>query len=185
MSGMLAEIAAEVAACTKCRLSRGRRNTVPGEGSEEARIMFVGEGPGEQEDLQGRPFVGPAGQFLNELLEEAGLRREDVFITNIVKCRPPKNREPFSDEIEACNEYLIGQIAALNPRVICPLGSPATRVLVDPKAKISNLHGKPVPAGGILYVPLYHPAAAIHKPALRHTIVQDMRRLSDIIAGAL
>jgi DNA polymerase len=179
---MLAEIAAEVARCTKCRLAAKRRNTVPGEGRDDARIMFVGEGPGEQEDLQGRPFVGPAGQFLNELLQRAGLRREDVFITNIVKCRPPQNREPMSDEVQACNEYLVGQIAAINPRVICPLGSAATRVLLDAKAKISGLHGKPVRSGGILYVPLYHPAAAIHKPDLRDSIIEDFKKLRALIA---
>jgi len=179
----LEQIAAEVRACTKCPLARGRRHAVPGDGPENARIMFVGEAPGVQEDIQGRPFVGPAGQLLNQLLWEADLRREEVYITNIVKCRPPDNREPLPSEVEACNDYLIGQIAALQPQVICTLGSPALRVLIDPGLTISKVHGSPVRHGGILYVPLYHPAAAIHKPQLRQTLVDDMIRMKPILTG--
>lgn len=179
----LEQISAEVRACTKCALSRGRQNAVPGEGPEDSYIMFVGEAPGVQEDIQGRPFVGPAGQLLDQLLTEAGLSREEVYITNIIKCRPPGNRDPLPSEIEACNDYLIGQIAAIQPRVICTLGSPALRTLVDPKASISKVHGTSVRRGGILYVPLYHPAAAIHKRALRQTLVDDMIRVRPILTG--
>lgn len=179
----LEQIAAEVRTCTKCALARGRRNAVPGEGPENAHIMFVGEAPGVQEDMQGRPFVGPAGKLLEQLLWEADLRREEVYITNIVKCRPPGNRDPLPSEVEACNDYLIGQIAALQPRVICTLGSPALQTLVDPDLKISKVHGSSVRRGGVLYVPLYHPAAAIHKRALRQTLVDDMIRVKPILTG--
>ncbi len=182
--GLLAEIAAEIMPCTNCALSRSRTIAVPGEGRADADIMFVGEAPGRQEDMQGRPFVGPAGQFLNELLREAGLRREQVFITNIVKCRPPGNRDPLPSEIEACRDHLIGQIAAIQPDVICTLGSPALRTLVDPKLSISKVHGSRLERGGIVYVPLYHPAAAIHKPTLRQTIVDDFVRLKSLLDRA-
>ena len=179
---ILEEIGAEIRACTRCALSRSRSIAVPGEGRDDADIMFVGEAPGQQEDRQGRPFVGPAGQFLNELLTDAGLRREQVFITNIVKCRPPGNREPLPVEIEACRDYLIGQIAAIQPTAICTLGSPALRTLVDPKLSITRVHGSRLERGGIVYVPLYHPAAAIHKPTLRQTIVDDFVRLRSLLA---
>ena len=179
---MLDELRRQIRACTRCGLSTGRTNAVPGEGPDNAPIMLVGEGPGQQEDRFGRPFVGPAGQFLNELLEHAGLTREEVFITNIVKCRPPGNRSPKPEEIAACNDYLIGQIASISPKVICTLGSPALRTLIDNRASISRVHGQPRKMSGILYVPLYHPAAALHKQALRDTIIADMQRLRTILA---
>src|SRR6266513_5599101 len=119
---ILEKVAAEVSICTKCDLSKGRTKAVPGEGNPHARILFIGEGPGQQEDRQGRPFVGPAGQFLDELLASIELRRSDVFITNVVKCRPPNNRDPLPEEIAACDNYLDRQIAALNPQVIVTLG---------------------------------------------------------------
>ncbi len=184
MSSLLEEIGAEVCACTKCPLSGKRRNAVPGDGPEDARVMFVGEAPGAQEDRQGLPFVGPAGRLLNELLAQAGLPRESVFITNIVKCRPPGNRDPLPSEIEACHDYLVGQIAAINPAAVCTLGSPALRTLIDPKLSISRVHGTSQEQGGILYVPLYHPAAAIHNPSLRHTIVQDMAKVAPLLHQA-
>jgi uracil-DNA glycosylase family 4 len=178
---MLEEIRREILACTRCALSKGRTNAVPGEGPQDAQIMLVGEGPGEQEDRYGRPFVGPAGHFLNELLEYAGLTREQVFITNIVKCRPPGNRTPKPEEVAACNDYLIGQIAAIRPKVVCTLGSPALRTLLDERASISRVHGQPRKVSGILYVPLYHPAAALHQQSLRETIIEDMKRLRAIL----
>ena len=184
MSSLLEEIAAEVRQCSKCPLGRSRTNAVPGDGPEDARIMFVGEAPGGEEDRQGLPFVGPAGRLLNELLTQAGLRREDVFITNIVKCRPPQNRDPMPSEIEACREYLVGQIAAINPAVLCTLGSPALRTLVDPKLSIGRVHGTARRHEGILYVPLYHPAAAIHNPALRRTIIEDMAKVAPMLQQA-
>lgn len=181
---MLTELAEEIRVCTRCALCRRRRNAVPGEGPEEARVVFVGEGPGEQEDIQGRPFVGAAGQFLNELLSEAGIDRQDVFITNIVKCRPPGNRDPRPEEVEACSDWLVGQIAVINPRVVCTLGRSAMHALIDPHASIRREHGKPREITGMLFVPLYHPAAALHQPSLRLTLLEDMRRLRGILEQA-
>lgn len=181
---MLEELAEGIRVCTRCALCRGRRNAVPGEGPADARIIFVGEGPGEQEDAQGRPFVGAAGQFLNELLSEAGIDRRDVFITNIVKCRPPGNRDPRPDEVEACSDWLMGQIAVINPRVVCTLGRPALHTLIDPNAAIGREHGKPREITGMLFVPLYHPAAALHQQSLRPTLLEDMRRLRAILEQA-
>ena len=158
---------------------------MPGEGPDDAEIMFIGEGPGASEDMQGRPFVGPAGQLLDELLAQAGLSRGAVYITNIVKCRPPKNRDPRPDEVAACRDYLNGQIALINPRVICTLGRPALQTLVDPAAAIGREHGRPRTKDGLLYVPLYHPAAALHKQDLRPALVEDMRRLGAVIDRAL
>jgi DNA polymerase len=179
---LLDEIAEQVRACKNCELWRSRSNAVPGEGPEEAPVMFVGEGPGKREDQEGRPFVGPAGQLLNQLLLKAGLRRPEVFITNIVKCRPPGNRDPLPEEADACREYLVGQIAAINPRVICVLGRPALHALVDPTLSISREHGVPRVIDGITYVPLYHPAAALHRQDLRPVLVDDMRRLAPFLS---
>jgi DNA polymerase len=178
---IIAEIAAEVKVCTKCRLSETRTNAVPGEGSITARIMFVGEGPGQREDATGRPFVGQAGKLLNQLLEQAGIPREDVFITNIVKCRPPQNRVPLADEVIACNDYLMGQIASIEPKFICPLGGAALATLLGPDLKISQVRCQVFRKSGILYVPLYHPAAALHRGALRETLFNDILKLKDLI----
>lgn len=178
---MLDEIAAEVRVCKQCRLWERRTHAVPGEGRADARIMFVGEGPGYQEDQQGRPFCGPAGQFLDELLGEAGLRREEVFITNVVKCRPPGNRDPMPDEIAACRDYLNGQIAVINPRVICTLGRPALQALIDPAASIMRERGKARIVSGVLFVPLLHPAAALHRQDYRPLLIEDMRKLRTIL----
>jgi uracil-DNA glycosylase family 4 len=178
---MLREIAAEIRGCTRCALCRGRTVAVPGEGPPDADIMFVGEGPGFQEDQQGRPFVGPAGALLSELLQQAGLRRERVFITNLVKCRPPGNREPTPEEVVACRDYLNAQIALINPGVLCTLGRPALQTLVNPQASISREHGVQRHVDGILFVPLYHPAAALHRQDLRPALVEDMRKLKLIL----
>ena len=178
---LLEEIAEQIRGCERCDLCRSRTNAVPGEGPEGADIMFIGEGPGQREDQQGRPFVGPAGQLLNQLLLKAGLRRPEVFITNIIKCRPPGNRDPMPDEVEACGEYLVGQIAAINPKVICVLGRPALHALVDPTLSISREHGVPRVIDGITYVPLYHPAAALHRQDLGPVLVDDMRRLAPFL----
>ncbi|MGQ9731025.1 MAG: uracil-DNA glycosylase [Candidatus Zipacnadales bacterium] len=179
---MLDEIAREIRACTKCALCRTRLNAVPGEGPAKAAIMFVGEGPGQREDEQGRPFVGPAGSLLNQLLLRAGLRRPDVFITNIVKCRPPGNREPFFEEIAACRDFLDRQIVEIQPVVICTLGRLASQTLVSPTLSISREHGQPRQIGGVTYVPLYHPAAALHQQHLRPLLVEDMRRLGPFLS---
>ncbi len=178
---MLEAIAEEIRGCRRCALAEGRANAVPGEGPADAAIMFIGEGPGNQEDRQGRPFVGPAGKLLDELLSDAGLSRSQVFITNIIKCRPPGNRDPRPEEIHACRDYLDGQIAAINPRVICLLGRPATQALLDPKAAIGKVHGRPFEREGILYVPIYHPAAALHNPGLSSALVEDFMKLKALL----
>jgi uracil-DNA glycosylase family 4 len=181
-AALLEEIAEEVRQCQACPLHRGRNRVVPGEGSPEAKIMFIGEGPGAEEDAQGRPFVGPAGRYLNALLLRAGLRREEVFITNLVKCRPPGNREPTAEEVAACRIYLDGQIAALSPRVICLLGRPATAALLHPAATMSKIHGQVIERDGIYYIPLYHPAAALHSQRLGPVLNEDFDRLKSFFA---
>lgn len=178
---LLREVAEEITTCQRCGLGKTRTLTVPGEGPPDARIMLIGEGPGEQEDRTGRPFVGAAGKLLNQLLLRAGLRRPDVFITNIVKCRPPGNRAPTPDEAAACRLYLETQIALINPRIICLLGRAAAQAMLDAPVSISRIHGVPHEQDGIIYVPLYHPAAALHQPALQPVLVQDMERLRGLL----
>ncbi len=181
-SAELDQIAREVARCTACVLSRTRTKTVPGEGSPRAEIMFIGEAPGYHEDQQGRPFVGPAGQFLNELLASIGLKRQDVFIANVVKCRPPNNRDPQPDEIAACDHFLQRQIAAIRPKVIVTLGR-YSMAKFFPGESISKIHGQARRRDGVLYVPMYHPAAALHQPALRRFIEEDFRKLPALLAS--
>jgi len=176
----LEALAAEVARCTQCLLSRGRTKAVPGEGPENAEIMFVGEAPGFHEDQQGRPFVGAAGKFLDELLEIIGLKREDVFIANVIKCRPPGNRDPLPEEIEACKPFLDRQIELIQPKLVVTLGR-FSMARVFPKARISRIHGQPCKIGGVIYYPMYHPAAALHQPSLRRTVEEDMRRIPELL----
>jgi DNA polymerase len=179
----LRELAEQVLVCPLCRLSITRTIAVPGEGPANARIMFIGEGPGEQEDRTGRPFVGAAGRLLDQLLLEAGLNRSEVFITSIVKCRPPGNRDPLPDEVAACRPYLNAQITLIAPKVICLLGRWAAHSLLSPGLLMTKEHGVPQEREGILYVPLYHPAAALHQPSLRPVLVEDMRRLAALLAA--
>ncbi len=184
MKSELQTIADEVQTCTLCALHTGRTHAVPGEGPETARLMFIGEGPGFHEDRQGRPFVGPAGKFLDELLELAGLSRADVFIGNVVKCRPPENRDPQTDEVQTCTStYLFRQIAAIDPPVIVTLGR-FSMTLFMPKEKISKIHGQPRKVDGRLIVPMLHPAAALHQQKNRALIEEDFRRLPEILAEA-
>lgn len=178
---LLEELAAEIRVCPQCRLCETRTHAVPGEGSATARIMFIGEGPGEKEDQAGRPFVGPAGQLLDKLLERAGIARSDVFITNIVKCRPPGNRVPLEDEIAACHDFLMAQIAIIEPKIICPLGNPSLRTLLSPQLKISSSRCKVFRRNGILFIPLYHPAAALHQGSLMDTLQRDIGVLKELI----
>lgn len=173
-------IAAEVAECTHCKLHQSRKMAVPGEGPADAELMFIGEGPGFHENEQGRPFVGAAGNFLEELLASIGLTREQVFITNIVKCRPPGNRDPQAEEIEACSGYLERQTGSLNPKAIVTLGR-FSMARFFPNARISAIHGKPQRIGNRVVVPMYHPAAALHRPSLRTTIQADFARLPELI----
>ncbi|HKV83539.1 MAG TPA: uracil-DNA glycosylase [Ktedonobacterales bacterium] len=172
---ILDQVAAEVRDCTRCDLHRGTKNGVPGEGSVQAEVMFIGEGPGFHEDRQGRPFVGPAGAFLNELLASVGLDRSTAFITNVVKHRPPENRDPLPEEIAACGGYLDRQIAAINPKVIVTLGR-FSMAKFFPTAKISQIHGQAKVIGGRIVVAMYHPAAALHQAALKQTVVDDFKR---------
>jgi DNA polymerase len=158
----LQQLAAEAATCTRCRLSTGRTQVVFGVGSAEANILFVGEGPGYYEDKQGEPFVGAAGQLLTRMLGEIGLRREDVYITNVVRCRPPGNRDPLPDEIESCRPYLEGTIAHIRPRVIVTLGNFATRVILDRQVSISRVRGQRFDVDGRVVIPTFHPAAILH-----------------------
>ncbi len=177
-------IAQEVRSCTLCTLHQGRVRAVPGEGPPDAKIMLIGEGPGFHEDRQGRPFVGPSGQFLDELLAMAGLRRADVFISNVVKCRPPQNRDPQPDEIQTCTStYLFRQIDVINPRVIVTLGRFSMGLFL-PGEKISRIHGQPRQVHGRLIVPMLHPAAALHQPQNRPLIEADFQRLPEILALA-
>jgi uracil-DNA glycosylase family 4 len=180
---ILREIAAEVAVCTRCGLCKGRTKAVPGEGPPNAKILFIGEGPGYHEDKQGRPFVGPAGQFLDELLQSIQLKRSDVFITNVVKCRPPENRDPLPEEITACNDYLDRQIAALKPLVIVTLGRYSMAKFFG-SAKISAIHGKAQKKDGYICIAMYHPAAGLHQASLKETIRQDFKKIPVVLAEA-
>lgn len=180
---LLDDIAAEIRVCTRCELHRTRTNSVPGEGPADARIMFIGEAPGWNEDQQGRPFVGAAGKFLDELLAAAGLKRSDVFITNVVKSRPPGNRDPLPDEIVACAPFLERQIEVIDPDVIVTLGR-FSMAKWFPGERISRIHGQPKKDGKRLIVPMYHPAAALHQQALKATILEDFAKLPRILAEA-
>lgn len=179
----LTDLYAEVAVCQRCALSSARRNAVPGEGPENADIMFIGEAPGFHEDRQGRPFVGAAGHFLNELLASIGLGREDVYICNVLKCRPPDNRDPKAEEIEACRPFLDRQIELVAPKMIVTLGR-FSMARWFPNVRISRIHGRPKKIGGVLYLPMFHPAAALHQPRYRVDIEQDMLKIPQFLAQA-
>ena len=162
MTLSLEELAREASTCTRCRLAQGRTQVVFGVGHPDADVMFIGEGPGYYEDKQGEPFVGAAGQLLTQLLGEIGLRREDVYICNVVRCRPPGNRDPLPDEIEACRPYLEGTIENVRPRVIVTLGNFATRFILDKPTSISRVRGQRFDLDGRTVVPTFHPAAVLH-----------------------
>jgi uracil-DNA glycosylase family 4 len=179
----LQALAAEITQCTKCLLHRGRTKAVPGEGPADSDILFIGEAPGFHEDQQGRPFVGPAGKFLEELLDSIGLTRQDVYIANVIKCRPPGNRDPLPDEIEACKPFLDRQLDLIQPRIVVTLGR-FSMARAFPKARISQIHGQPRKIGGIVYYPMYHPAAALHQPSLRRTVEEDMQRIPGLLKQA-
>jgi uracil-DNA glycosylase len=158
----LQELGREASTCTRCRLAKGRTQVVFGVGNPHAGLMFIGEGPGYYEDKQGEPFVGAAGQLLTKLLGEIGLRREDVYICNVVKCRPPGNRDPLPDEIESCRPYLEGQLENIQPRVIVTLGNFATRFILDRQVSISRVRGQRFTIDGRTVIPTFHPAAVLH-----------------------
>lgn len=179
----LKKVAQEVAVCTRCALHYSRKNAVPGAGPANAEIMFIGEGPGFHENEQGLPFVGAAGKFLDELLQGIGMKRTDVFIGNVVKCRPPGNRDPLPEELSACSEYLARQIQAINPKVIVTLGRYSMAHFL-PNAKISEIHGQAARLKGRLVVAMYHPAAALHQQSLKPVLVEDFKHLPELISQA-
>lgn len=179
----LTEIAEMIHHCEKCDLASSRKNTVPGKGPEDAEIMLIGEGPGFHENEQGLPFVGAAGNFLTQLLNDSGVPRETVFITNVVKCRPPGNRDPREEELDACAEYLEKQIETIDPLIIITLGR-FSMARYFKNARISNIHGNAIWRGNRLIVPMYHPAAALHQPKLRSVINQDFSQLPGLIEQA-
>jgi DNA polymerase len=180
---VLQAVAREVNNCTCCQLYHSRKHAVPGEGPANAEILLIGEGPGFHENEQGLPFVGAAGKLLDDLLKMAGLKRENVFITNVVKCRPPGNRDPLPDELAACSVYLERQIEAINPLVIVTLGRYSMARYI-PDAKISVAHGKPRWVNGRLIVPMYHPAAALHQMSLMKDVEKDFSHLMEWVQQA-
>ncbi|MFH1597836.1 MAG: uracil-DNA glycosylase [Patescibacteria group bacterium] len=173
----LTKIAEEVNKCQKCPLAKDRTRAVPGDGSKKSGLMFIGEGPGREEDKQGLPFVGTAGKFLDELLSVIKLERKEVFIGNVVKCRPPGNRDPLPEEIATCLPYLERQVEALKPKLIVLLGRHAMYRFLPEQLKISKVHGKPFRRHNQVYLPLYHPAAALYHGSLRETIIKDFKKI--------
>ncbi|MBF8299118.1 MAG: uracil-DNA glycosylase, partial [Dehalococcoidia bacterium] len=169
--------------CTSCGLCKGRTQVVPGEGLDSASLMFVGEGPGFHEDKQGRPFVGPAGKLLDELIESIGLKRSQVYITNLVKCRPPGNRDPLPEEIQACRPWLNDQIDFINPTIVVTLGRHAMGMFL-PGESIARVHGMARKAGERLIVPMYHPAAALYQQSLKKTLEADFSRIPEMLVAA-
>jgi len=175
----------KITSCDYCQLGRSRTRVVPGEGNPRADIMFIGEAPGRQEELEGRPFVGAAGRLLNHLLEDINLKREEVFITNIVKCRPPQNRDPLPEEIESCRKWLDEQIKSVKPKLIVLLGRHALNRFL-PYVKISKVHGQvfkeKLPGIGMfLFFPVYHPAAALYNKNLQKTLEEDVKKIPALL----
>ncbi len=181
MPDSLEQIAEEVRACQKCPLGQSRTRAVPGEGPGHAAIMFIGEGPGFHEDQQGRPFVGASGQYLEELLAQIGLNRRQVFIANVIKCRPPGNRDPEPAELVACRDFLDRQVAVLQPRLIVTLGRYSMERYF-PGQPITRVHGRAKRIGNVFYLPLFHPAAALRNPDWRSELTKDFRRIPELLA---
>jgi uracil-DNA glycosylase family 4 len=179
----LAEIRADLGECTRCRLHATRRHIVYGEGSPSARVVIVGEGPGEDEDVQGRPFVGAAGRLLEAMIAAAGWRRDELYICNVIKCRPPRNRDPQEDEIDTCGPFLKRQITAIRPRAILAVGNVAARFLLDSGAPISGLRGRVHDFEGIPVVPTYHPAYLLRNPVQKRRAWQDIELLLQVVGG--
>lgn len=179
----LSELYEKIIGCRDCALAEHRTRVVPGEGAQDAAIVFIGEAPGWHEDQQGRPFVGQAGKFLEELLASIGLKREQVYICNVIKCRPPQNRDPLPAEIKACSKWLDSQLALLHPKIIVALGR-YSLARFFPGENIGKAHGKFRQMGDIIYYAMYHPAAALHQQSLRETIQADMSRIPYLLAQA-
>src|SRR5215211_9416920 len=180
----LEKLAKQIKVCTRCELHRSRTEAVPGEGPTHAEIMFIGEGPGANEDKQGRPFVGASGKFLDELLAQAGVTRADVFITNVVKCRPPGNRDPQPIEVETCtSNYLDNQIKIVNPSIIVTLGRHSLNKFL-PGAKITEIHGQMQKVGKYFVIPMFHPAAALHQERFKPLLLEDFAKLPELLEEA-
>ncbi len=179
----LEEVRKELGDCRRCKLHQARRTLVFGEGNKQARLMIIGEGPGHDEDLQGKPFVGRAGQLLTKILQSIHLQREEVYITNIIKCRPPQNRNPEPDEIESCYPFLRHQIGVIRPRIICALGTFAAQTLLKTGAKITTLRGRFYEFSGIKVVPTYHPAYLLRNPERKREVWEDMKQISRWMAN--
>ncbi|MDI6605415.1 MAG: uracil-DNA glycosylase [Thermoanaerobacteraceae bacterium] len=173
----LKELWLECQNCNKCPLSKTRKNVVFGGGNLRSKIMFIGEGPGKEEDIQGRPFVGKAGQLLNKMLEAIGLNREDVYIANIVKCRPPNNRPPLQNEIEACIPYLRNQVAIIRPKIIVCLGATAAKAIIDKDFKITAMRGQWTERKGVKIIATYHPAALLRDPEKKKPAWEDFKEI--------
>ena len=188
-AGALETYADETSACTRCRLAEGRTQVVFGVGNADADLMFVGEAPGFHEDQQGLPFVGQAGKLLDTLLAGIGLTREDVYVANVLKCRPPGNRDPAPDEIEACESHLFRQMELIEPTVVATLGNFATKLLSGKQTGITRVHGQEQQThiGGrdVLLYPLYHPAAALYTPAMLNVLQEDFRRIPELLGRTL
>jgi DNA polymerase len=181
MSLTLEDLAQQITTCAACGLAKGRTKAVPGEGPAHPDLLFIGEAPGLNEDRQGRPFVGQAGAFLEQLLALINLRREDVFIANIIKCRPPDNRDPLPGEISACVGYLDQQIGLLQPKMLVTLGR-YSMAHFFPRESISRIHGIPRQKDGLTIFPMFHPAAALHQPSLKAQIEADMRKIPAVLS---
>jgi len=177
----LAEVREELGDCKRCKLYRTRRTIVFGEGNEKATLMFIGEGPGYDEDVQGKPFVGRAGQLLTKIIESINLSREEVYIANIIKCRPPQNRNPEPDEIESCNPFLTKQINAIQPKIICALGTFSAQTLLKTNTKITALRGKLYDLEGTKVIPTYHPAFLLRNPERKREVWEDMKKIDEFL----
>ena len=180
-SRSLESIRSELGECTRCRLHQGRRTIVFGSGNPKARLMFIGEGPGHDEDVQGLPFVGAAGQLLTKIIESIDLTREEVYIANIVKCRPPGNREPEPDEVAQCKPFLDAQIASIRPRILCALGRTALQALLGTSQGIRELRGRALSYGDALLVPTYHPAYLLRNPGDKRKTWEDMKLIRSLL----
>ncbi len=179
----LEELRREVESCFKCSIAKSRTHVVFGEGSPHAQVFFVGEAPGREEDLQGRPFVGRAGKLLTMAIESLGWKREDVYIGNILKCRPPGNRDPLPEEIENCEPFLIKQIEIIKPKVICALGAYAAKTLLKTKAPITRIRGRFHDYRGIKLFPTFHPAFILRNPQMKREFIEDLRKVKEFIEG--
>ena len=179
----LSELNTEIALCQQCEIAKYRNKIVPGEGAEDAGIMFIGEAPGWHEDQQGRPFVGPAGKYMDELLASIGLSRKQVYIANVIKCRPQGNRDPLPTEIQNCRHWLERQIEIICPKMIATLGR-YSMAMFFPGRSISRIHGAAQKRDNVIYYAMYHPAAALHQASLRQAIEEDMLKIPSLLAEA-